>query len=169
MADIKKLVADGGVKRHPVYGTFSASPPKSQNSGNSTPETAKKTAPVEKKNSFRKTMSTSQTDECMKNTVGVTDPELLQKLDSIPRTITREVRPSISDELVPTRGPPSAYVDSSGVINYGRLLTDEVLAADYQLVEAAKKNMDVAGMFHVVYVLLIVLVLNHFKALNSMF
>lgn len=96
-------------------------------------------------------MSTSQTDECMKNTGGVTDPELLQKLDSIPRTITREVRPSISDEAVPTRGPASAYVDSTGGINYGRLLTDEVLAADYQLVEAAKKNMDVAGMCHVVW------------------
>lgn len=144
VAEVKKLIADGGVKRHPFYGTVSTAP-KSANPGNSTPETPKKGAPVEKKNSFRKTMSTSQTDECMKNTVGVTDPELLQKLDSIPRTITREVRPSASDELVPTSGPASAYVDSSGIINYGRLLTDEVLAADYQLVEAAKKNMDVAG------------------------
>lgn len=32
-------------------------------------------------------------------------------------------------------------------INYGRLLTDEVLAVDKLLVEAAKKNMDVAGIF----------------------
>jgi len=32
-------------------------------------------------------------------------------------------------------------------INYGRLLTDEVLAADRLLVETAKKNMDVAGIY----------------------
>lgn len=30
-------------------------------------------------------------------------------------------------------------------INYGRLLTDEVLAVDRLLVETAKKHMDVAG------------------------
>jgi len=32
-------------------------------------------------------------------------------------------------------------------INYGRLLTDEVLAVDRLLVETAKKNMDVAGIY----------------------
>lgn len=38
----------------------------------------------------------------------------------------------------------NAYIEGEK-INYGRLLTDEVLAADRMLVEAAKKNMDVAG------------------------
>lgn len=33
-------------------------------------------------------------------------------------------------------------------INYARLLTDEVLAVDKLLVEAAKKNMDVAGIYN---------------------
>lgn len=33
-------------------------------------------------------------------------------------------------------------------INYGRLLTDEILAGDRLLVEAAKMNMDVAGIYH---------------------
>ncbi|KAK3919032.1 Protein phosphatase 1L [Frankliniella fusca] len=144
VAEIKKFVAEGGVKRHPVYGTPTAAKG-SANPGSSTPETVKKGAPVEKKNSFRKTMSTSQTDECVRKNGGVTDPELLLKMDSIPRSITREVRPSLSDEVAPTSGPASTYVDNSGAINYGRLLTDEVLAADYQLVEAAKKTMDVAG------------------------
>lgn len=36
------------------------------------------------------------------------------------------------------------YLDGNK-INYGRLLTDEVLAVDRLLVEAAKKNMDIAG------------------------
>lgn len=45
----------------------------------------------ERKKSFRKTVSTSLTDDCMKKTVGLTDPELLDKLDSLQRPITREV------------------------------------------------------------------------------
>ena len=141
LLEIKKLIAEGGVKRHPVYGT-----PTTPNKGSSTPEIPKKGTSIEKKNSFRKTVSASQTDECVRKSGTVTDPELLQKLDNIPRSITREVRPSASDETVPTSGPPSAYLDNAGAINYGRLLTDEVLAADHLLVEAAKKTMDVAGM-----------------------
>ncbi|KAE8742097.1 hypothetical protein FOCC_FOCC012371 [Frankliniella occidentalis] len=145
VAEIKKFVAEGGVKRHPVYGTPTTPSKGGANLGSSTPEAVKKGAPVEKKNSFRKTMSTSQTDECVRKSGGVTDPELLLKLDSIPRSITREVRPSLLDEAAPTSGPASTYVDNSGAVNYSRLLTDEVLAADFQLVEAAKKTMDVAG------------------------
>lgn len=38
----------------------------------------------------------------------------------------------------------SSYIDGKK-INYSKLLTDEVLAVDRLLVEAAKKNMDVAG------------------------
>ena len=48
-------------------------------------------APLERKKSFRKTVSTSLTDDCIKNAVGVTDPELLNKLDSLLRPITKEV------------------------------------------------------------------------------
>jgi len=87
----------------------------------------------------------STTDECVQTSGGgVTDPELLQKLNMV-RPITREVRPSSSDEPVPTRGPAKNYIDSKGGINYNMLLEDEVLAADHLLVEAAKKSMDVAG------------------------
>jgi protein phosphatase 1L len=107
--------------------------------------------PVEKKNSFRKTMSTSQTDECMKKGASITDPELLSRLDTLSRTITREVRPSRVDAVPPKVVPIASYLDCKGKINYRQLLTDEVLAADRLLVEAAKKSMDVAGAsFHIV-------------------
>ncbi|XP_015607289.1 uncharacterized protein LOC107273519 isoform X1 [Cephus cinctus] len=98
---------------------------------------------VERKKSFRKTMSTSQTDECSKKIVGVTDPELLRKLDQL-LPITREVRPSKPGEKPPPKVDTASYLDGDK-INYARLLTDEVLAVDRLLVEAAKKNMDVAG------------------------
>ncbi|XP_043794206.1 protein phosphatase 1L isoform X2 [Apis laboriosa] len=96
---------------------------------------------LERKKSFRKTVSTSLTDDCKKN-VDVTDPELLDKLDSLQRPITREIRPCRTIEK-PQKIDIANYLDGNK-INYGRLLTDEVLAVDRLLVEAAKKNMDIA-------------------------
>lgn len=98
---------------------------------------------TERKKSFRKTMST--TDECIQKSVsGVTDPELLSKLDNLQRPITREVRNTKNCTNV-KEIPATEYFDNSGKINYGKLITDEVLAADRLLVEAAKKSFDVAG------------------------
>ncbi|XP_076279857.1 protein phosphatase 1L-like isoform X2 [Lasioglossum baleicum] len=103
----------------------------------------KNDANLERKKSFRKTVSTSLTDDCMKKNVGVTDPELLDKLDSLQRPITREVRPCRTTEK-PQKVDVTNYLDGNR-INYGKLLTDEVLAVDQLLVKAAKKNRDVAG------------------------
>lgn len=95
-------------------------------------------ASVEKKPSFKKTASTA--DDTSKKEI--TDPQLLAQLSKA-RPITREVRPTatpVKTVLVPL----SSYMDK-GKINYGKLLTDEVLAADRLLVEAAKRSMNVAG------------------------
>lgn len=93
---------------------------------------------VERKKSFKKTTST--TDDCTKK--DITDIELLNKLN-MSRTVTREVRPSPVPSKVASI-PISSYIQGDK-INYGQLLTDEVLAADRMLVEEAKKTMDVAG------------------------
>lgn len=54
------------------------------------------------------------------------------------------------------------YLDGNK-INYGRLLTDEVLAVDKLLVEAAKKNMDVAGNYlFTIYILYLFRFKNNF-------
>ncbi|XP_012266723.2 protein phosphatase 1L-like isoform X2 [Athalia rosae] len=98
----------------------------------------------ERRKSFRKTMSTSLTDESIKNYAGITDPELLSKLDSLTRPITREVRPSRMDANPSPKINAAAYIDGDN-INYARLLTDEVLAVDRLLIDGAKKNMDIAG------------------------
>lgn len=109
---------------------------------NDTPEEAKpkedNRLTVEKRNSFKKSASTA--DDSSKKEI--TDPLLLAQL-SKSRAITREVRPN----LTPVRNvniPLSSYLDK-GKINFGKLLTDEVLAADRLLVEAAKRSMTVAG------------------------
>ncbi|XP_039314946.1 protein phosphatase ppm-1.G isoform X7 [Solenopsis invicta] len=98
---------------------------------------------LDRKKSFRKVASTSLTDDYMKKAIEVTDPVLLDKLESI-TPITREVRPCRSGEKTVPKVDTMNYIEGNK-INYGRLLTDEVLAADRLLVETAKKNMDVAG------------------------
>ncbi|XP_015430218.1 PREDICTED: protein phosphatase 1L isoform X2 [Dufourea novaeangliae] len=107
------------------------------------PKEEKNDGAPERKKSFRKTVSTSQTYDCMKKIVDVTDPELLDKLNRLQRPITREVRPCRTTGK-PEKIDITNYLDGNK-INYGRLLTDEVLAVDRLLVETAKKNMDVAG------------------------
>ncbi|KAL4715127.1 hypothetical protein ACJJTC_012174 [Scirpophaga incertulas] len=93
---------------------------------------------VERKPSFKKSASTA--DDSYKKEI--TDPELLAQL-SKNRPITREVRPT-GQPLKNVIIPISTYLDK-GKINYGKLLTDEVLAADRLLVEAAKRSLNVAG------------------------
>ncbi|KAG5877387.1 hypothetical protein JTB14_027998 [Gonioctena quinquepunctata] len=124
-------------------------------SGNPTPKVTKDNVEEEKKDpekpvtpttmerrkSFRRTSST--TDECVKGNTEITDVELLTKLDNI-KPITRNSRPLA---LTPSfkKIPLTSYFDKFGFVNYGKLLTDEVLAADERLLESAKKSLDVAG------------------------
>lgn len=93
---------------------------------------------VERKTSFKKSASTA--DDTSKKEI--TDPDLLAQLSKARPIITREVRPVKPVKNIAV--PLSSYVDK-GKINYGKLLTDEVLAADRLLVEAAKRTMNVAG------------------------
>ncbi|XP_018332781.1 protein phosphatase 1L [Agrilus planipennis] len=94
----------------------------------------------ERKRSIRKTTST--TDECYKGIKEITDKEILSKLDKqLP--VTREVRNTSTSMF--KQIPTTSYFDKSGKVDYGKLLTDEVLAADRLLLEIAKKSYDVAG------------------------
>lgn len=93
---------------------------------------------VDRKSSFKKSVSTA--DDTSKKEI--TDPELLAQLSKA-RPITREVRPT-SQPIKNVAVPLSSYMEK-GKINYGKLLTDEVLAADRLLVEAAKRSLNVAG------------------------
>lgn len=93
---------------------------------------------VERKTSFKKSVSTA--DDTSKKEI--TDPELLAQINKA-RPITREARPSpkpVKSVIVPL----SHYMEK-GKINYGKLLSDEVLAADRLLVEAAKRSSNLAG------------------------
>uniref|UniRef100_A0A023F8K4 Putative serine/threonine protein phosphatase n=1 Tax=Triatoma infestans TaxID=30076 RepID=A0A023F8K4_TRIIF len=99
-------------------------------------------ASLEKKPSFKKIVK----EEGVRKQSGViTDPYLLEKLESLPRAITREVKPNRTNSAPIPPPDITSYIDTNSTINFGKLVTDEVLAADRLLVEAAKKTMDVAG------------------------
>ncbi|XP_072750268.1 protein phosphatase 1L isoform X2 [Anoplolepis gracilipes] len=98
---------------------------------------------LERRKSLRKDANTSLTDDCIKKTIEVTDSELLNKLESI-TPVTRKVRPCRQNEEQVPKVDMMKYLEGNK-INYGRLLTDEVLAVDRLLIETAKKHMDVAG------------------------
>uniref|UniRef100_A0A0C9R2K5 PPM1L protein n=1 Tax=Fopius arisanus TaxID=64838 RepID=A0A0C9R2K5_9HYME len=117
-------------------------PRDNENEENSPSESKVLDNSLEKRKSFRKTVST--TDDTTKSKSGITDPELLNKLNSLVRPITREVRHDRPPEAPPKAVDMSMYIEGQR-INYAKLLTDEVLAVDSLLVQAAKKNMDVAG------------------------
>lgn len=75
--------------------------------------------------------------------IDLIDHDLLQKLEKI-LPISKNVTTSKRDDKVPII-ESETYVEQSGSINYNKLLTDEVLATDKLLVEAAKRNMNIAG------------------------
>jgi hypothetical protein len=82
------------------------------------------------------------TDDLIGNKLKVTDPLLLSQLRAR-QGVTRDVQPGSTSKI---RAPihPSTYLTGSQ-INFGKLIADEVLAADELLVAQAKKTFDVAG------------------------
>ncbi|XP_063703439.1 protein phosphatase 1L [Culicoides brevitarsis] len=73
----------------------------------------------------------------------ISDPEILSKFK-----ITRENMFSTNKNVKATPKPKQyeakCYIEGDK-INFGKLLTDEVIAADYALVEKAKKSTNIAG------------------------
>lgn len=93
----------------------------------------------QRRSSFRKTYS--QTEECI-NKANCSNPEqdllILNKLTSIVRPMTRDGSANEASKK-PQSYEAKTYIEK-GVINFGKMMTDEVLAADYKLVEQAKKT-----------------------------
>lgn len=100
---------------------------------------------TERRNSFRKT--TSFADDSIKKRSQQPDPIDIYKLNGLTHRMTKD------DFLLPAGGKANGqaakvapqsleakcYITADGKINFGKLLTDEVLAADHKLVETVKK------------------------------
>lgn len=128
--ELKKLIVKGGVEK-----IITGKPPPSPK------PVLRKTIILDRKPSIKK--GSTDAEEALKKAGGPLS-ELEKKLESMPRAITREVKPTKGPATPFPTPDVSSYLEGNS-INYGRLLTDEVLAVDRLLVEAAKKNLDVAG------------------------
>jgi protein phosphatase 1L len=79
----------------------------------------------------------------LSNNTDLLDADLLLRLEKILPISTKYVTKTDS-EIVPTIDS-EIYLESNGCINYNKLITDQVLATDKLLTEAAKKTRNIAG------------------------
>ncbi|XP_059616252.1 protein phosphatase 1L [Phlebotomus argentipes] len=104
---------------------------------------------AQRRSSFRKSYS-SFTEDCLqKGNCQQAAPEPdIYNLNALCRPLNKEAFLGQNVAAQKTERPQvmetKCYIES-GKINYGKLLTDEVLAADHDLVEAAKKIKNFAG------------------------
>ncbi|KAI5743907.1 protein phosphatase 1L [Diaphorina citri] len=131
--ELKKIIAQGLHKLYPMY-TPNKPPPSPRPSQKSPKPSLRKNATTDEC-SGTKNSSSSQ----------ITDPELLSRINSLSRPITREVHNTSNTSSVVETVEISSYIEVNGKINYIKLVTDEVLLVDQRIVENAKKTYDVAG------------------------
>lgn len=98
---------------------------------------------AQRRKSFKKSMSKDDDNR------GPNEPEdLLAKLNGLTRPLTKEdfLQPNkaVKSPAKPKVYDAKCYIENRA-INFGKLLTDEVLAADFKLVEKAKKATNIAG------------------------
>lgn len=95
---------------------------------------------LQRKPSGRK-VSSSKTDEDKKNSI---DSDILDKLK--PQKGFSLFKQSVEAPALPPKSlDAKCYIQKRGKIDYGKMITDEVLFADYKLLENARKSSNVAG------------------------
>ncbi|GAB0097308.1 protein phosphatase 1L [Sergentomyia squamirostris] len=103
---------------------------------------------TQRRSSFRK--SSSFTEDCLQKgncNQPANEPDIYN-LNALCRPLNKEAFLAQNSQTQKAERPQvldtKCYIES-GKINYGKMLIDEVLAADYDLVESAKKQKNVAG------------------------
>lgn len=96
---------------------------------------------LQRRSSFKKSASTAE--DCSSSKGNCNQDVFVNKLNSIIKTKDRFLQGNGMGGGAAATKPQTyegkCYIDN-GKINFGKMLTDEVLAADYKLVEAAKKT-----------------------------
>jgi len=102
---------------------------------------------AQRRKSFKKTKTEDFLDEA-RASAQISTNDLLMKLNALSKPITKEdfllpgkpVKPAVKPKVYEAK----CYIENNS-INFGKMMTDEVLAADYRLVELAKKDANIAG------------------------
>lgn len=94
---------------------------------------------TQRRTSFKKSLSTADDCNGTKANCNRDQDVFLNKLNSIVRTKDSFLK-SASGNVKPQQYEARCYIDANRNINFGKLITDEVLAADYKILEKAKKD-----------------------------
>lgn len=101
---------------------------------------------AQRRKSFKKTVSLEDDDRAVPGPLEPSD--LIAKLNGLTRPLTKEdfltPNKAAKTPAKPKQYEAQCYIENN-VINFGKMITDEVLAADYTLVEKAKKATNIAG------------------------
>lgn len=100
---------------------------------------ASTTATAQRRTSFKKSLSTADDCNGTKGNCNRDQDVFLNKLNSIVRTKDSFLK-TTNNNVKPQQYEARCYIDKDRNINFGKMITDEVLAADYKLVEKAKKE-----------------------------
>lgn len=104
---------------------------------------------LQRRSSFKKSASTAE--DCSSSKGNCNQDVFVNKLNSIIKTKDRFLQGNgIGGGAAATKPQTyegKCYIDN-GKINFGKMLTDEVLAADYKLVEAAKKTVSHLNLYN---------------------
>lgn len=96
-------------------------------------------ATAQRRTSFKKSLSTADDCNGTKGNCNRDQDVFLKKLNSIVRSKDSFLK-TTSGSVKPQQYEARCYIDANRNINFGKMITDEVLAADYKLVEKAKKD-----------------------------
>lgn len=95
---------------------------------------------VQRRSSFKKSYSTAEDCVGGKGNCNREQDVFMDKINSLVRTKDSLLKPNNNNAPAP---PPKTYEAKcyieNGHINFGKMICDEVLAADYKLIEMAKK------------------------------
>ena len=124
------------------------------NDQQSKPKTPVLNGTAERRNSFRK--ATSFADDTPVKKRSGPDPLDIYKLNGLgPRPMTKDdfmlsgsANGGKTEKVAPQSQEAKCYIGADRKINFGKLLTDEVLAADHKLVETVKKMVSDASCYH---------------------
>lgn len=99
------------------------------------------TSAVQRRASFKKSLSTADDCNGTKGNCNREQDAFLNQLNSVVRTKESFLNTN-NNSVKPQQYEARCYIEKNKNINFGKMITDEMLAADFKLVERAKREVN---------------------------
>lgn len=96
-------------------------------------------ATAQRRSSFKKSLSTADDCNGPKSNCNRDQDIFINKLGGVVRTKESFLKTN-NNNVKPQQYEARCYIDKDNKINFGKMITDEMLAADFKLIEIAKKD-----------------------------